>query len=41
MNLCPICNGYLEEIDNIGTEECELCGTIFKLLPMERKNESD
>ena len=38
---CPFCNGTLEEIDNYGTEECVLCGSIFKLKPMEREDESN
>lgn len=37
---CNICNGILEETDNIGTEECNRCGTIYRLLPMEREDES-
>ena len=39
---CPICNGIIVETDKYGTEEeCEKCGTIFRLKPMERENESD
>lgn len=40
---CPICNGTVVETDKYGTEEeCELCGTIFRLQPMERtEDESD
>ena len=42
MRYCPMCNGALYEKDDIGTEECEKCGTIFRLLPMERsKDESE
>lgn len=37
MRRCPMCNGVLYEKDDIGTEECELCGTEYRLLPMERK----
>ena len=42
MIACPFCNGKIEEIDEFGIEEeCELCGTKFYILPMERrKNES-
>ena len=41
MNECPFCNGKLEETDQYGSEqECELCGTTFKVMPMERKDES-
>lgn len=35
-----MCNGELHEIDDIGTEECQKCGTIYQVLPMERKDES-
>lgn len=42
MRYCNICNGELEETDNIGTEECTKCGTVYRLLPMERtEDESD
>jgi len=42
MDNCAFCNGKLEYIDKYGTEqECLLCGTVYKMLPMERKNESD
>lgn len=38
---CNFCKGELIEIDNIGTEECELCGTVYRLLPpMEKEDES-
>lgn len=38
MITCPFCNGKIEEIDEFGIEEeCELCGTVYKILPMERK----
>ena len=41
MRQCPMCNGVLCETDNEGTEECEKCGTTFRLLAMERnKDES-
>ena len=42
MRTCNFCNGELVEIDEYGTEEeCLKCGTIFRLLPMERtKDES-
>lgn len=33
MRTCNFCNGLLEEIDDIGTEECLKCGTIYQLLP--------
>ena len=34
---CPICNGIIVETDKYGTEqECEYCGTVYRLLPMER-----
>lgn len=42
MRTCNLCNGELVEIDEYGTvEECLKCGTIFKLLPMEREDESN
>ena len=42
MRTCNLCNGELVEIDEIGTEECLKCGTIFRLLPMEKsEDESD
>ena len=42
MRYCNICNGVLEEIDDIGTEECTQCGTIYRLQAMERtKDESN
>ena len=37
---CPICNGRIIETDKYGTEEeCELCGTTFKIIPMERRKD--
>jgi len=40
MNSCPFCNGKVEQTDKFGTsEECELCGTVFRIMPMERKDE--
>lgn len=39
MRYCPMCNGVLYEKDDIGTEECEKCGTKYRLLPMERKTD--
>lgn len=41
MRTCNFCNGKLEEIDDIGTEECLLCGTIYKVLPMKRNDENE
>ena len=42
MNDCPICNGKVVETDKWGlTEECELCGTVYKLLPMPRGDETE
>ena len=43
MNTCAFCNGRLEEIDKYGVEqECLLCGTVYKMLPMgDNSNESD
>lgn len=42
MMKCPLCNGTIVEIDKYGTEEeCELCGTIYRIRPMENdKDES-
>ena len=39
MRYCNMCNGELHEIDDIGTEECQKCGTIFKLVPMEKSED--
>ena len=40
MRTCPICNGILYETDKFGTEEeCELCGTTYRILPKVRKDE--
>lgn len=41
MRYCGFCNGKLEEIDQYGTEECEKCGTTYKVLPMERSKEDE
>lgn len=41
MRTCSFCNGKLEEIDDIGTEECLLCGTIYKVLPMKRNDKDE
>ena len=41
MRPCNFCNGKLEEIDQYGTEECLLCGTIYQLLPMPRGDETE
>ena len=41
MRNCPFCNGELVEIDRIGTEGCELCGTTFSLLPMKREDKNE
>ena len=41
MNKCVFCNGRLDETDKYGTEqECLLCGTVYKMLPMGREDES-
>lgn len=41
MRYCNICNGELQEINEYGDEECQKCGTIFRLQAMERsKDES-
>lgn len=40
MRYCNICNGELHEINEYGDEECQSCGTIFRLQPMEREDES-
>lgn len=37
MRYCPFCNGELVEIDDIGSEGCEICGTTFELLPMKKE----
>ena len=39
MRYCPLCNGELEEIDRCGTEECQICGTTYSIMPMERNDE--
>lgn len=39
MRRCSFCNGALYETDDIGTEECELCGTVYKLLPIGRNED--
>ena len=42
MRYCNICNGELHEINEYGDEECQKCGTIFRLEPMGRtEDESD
>lgn len=41
MRTCPICNGELEEIDEIGTEECLKCGTTYNLLGMKMRREDE
>lgn len=37
MENCPICNGKIE--NNNGTDECELCGTTYKVATKERIEE--
>ena len=41
MRYCPLCNGELEEIDNIGTEECQICGTTYSIKGMEFQDEPE
>ena len=42
MIYCPFCNGRVMETDKFGTEtECELCGTVYKVLPMKRSEKDE
>ena len=41
MRTCNFCNGKLEETDQYGTEECELCGTTYSMLPMKRSDNDE